>query len=66
MPSSNIKNVKAVSFETAFFVLIFTSLGVKSALVECRVDRVEILRVEVILRDPEGVGETVSMKFFPP
>jgi hypothetical protein len=35
-----------------------------AALIKRGVADVEVLRVEVILRDAEGVGETINMKHF--
>ena len=38
-------------------------LHLTAALVKRGVDRVEILAVEIVLRDAEGLGETVNMKY---
>ena len=39
-------------------------LHLTAALVKRGVDRVEILAVEIVLRDAEGVGNTVNMKYY--
>ena len=39
-----------------------TLIHLPTALVKRGVDRVEILAVEIVLRDAEGIAETINMK----
>jgi hypothetical protein len=42
--------------------LLFREFLSTAAFVKRRVDRVEVFAVEVVLRDSQGIGNTVNMK----
>lgn len=44
-------------------LFLFAISLIKPALVKRRIDCVEILRIEIILRDAEGIGNAVNMKY---
>ena len=63
-PHNKINQGQLEKSSRPWFVLLLAVFHLPIPLVKAGIDGVEILTVKMILRDAEGVGEAVNMKYY--